>query len=111
MAHKFRPVAPRPDINREKPMAKVADIEVEFKQSERIALIDSAVKLVTIFSNREPTLLPPQEYGSKPSLTTEESQAYRSALEFLAIQYNGQCRVEIALPKMPEMSETDLGCM
>ena len=68
-------------------MANVSDMEIEIRQSERIALIDSAVELVTIFANREPTLLPSPEYGSEPSLATEEAQAYRAALAFLQMQY------------------------
>ena len=80
------------------------DMKIEFKQSERIALIDSAIELVKIFANRRPTI-------ARDTIFDIEQLAYKAALEFLAIQYNGQCRVDIALPKMPEMSETDLGCM
>ena len=70
-------------------MASVADMEmeIEIKQSERIALIDSAVELVKIFANREPTLSPPPEYGSELRLSEEESVAYCSALAFLQMQY------------------------
>lgn len=96
---------------RERQMAKVPDMEIEFKQSERIALIDSAVELVTIFANREPTLCPPPEYGSEPSLATEEAQAYRSALAFLQMQYELEKPVVVMRHPIPEMSETDRGCM
>lgn len=61
-------------------MAKVADMEIEFKQSERIALIDSAVELVKIFANRRPTI-------AGDTIFDIEQPLYKAALEFLQMQY------------------------
>jgi len=76
-------------------MARLEDMHVDIQvvqgsDAVRIAMIDSAVELVTIFANREPKLLPPPEYGSEPSLATEEFHAYRSALAFLQMQYESE---------------------
>tara|TARA_R110000868_G_scaffold2697_1_gene18947 strand:+ start:2309 stop:2656 length:348 start_codon:yes stop_codon:yes gene_type:complete len=49
-------------------------MEIELKHSERIALIDSAVELVTIFANRPPAI-------------TSELRAYEAALAFLQMRY------------------------
>ena len=55
-------------------MANVSDMEIEIRQSERIALIDSATKLVASFVNRPPAI-------------TSELRAYEAALAFLQMQY------------------------
>ena len=83
---------------RERQMAKVPDMEIELKQSERIALIDSAVKLVTIFANRPPAI-------------TSQLRAYEAALGFLQMQYELEKPVVVMRHPIPEMSETDRGCM
>lgn len=62
------------------PMANVVDMEIEIRQLARIALIDSAVELVKIFSNRKPTI-------SGDTIFDIEQPAYESALEFLQMQY------------------------
>ena len=73
---------------REKRMANVADMEmeIEFKQSERIALIDSAVELVGIFSSRPATI------SGEPGMTESELEFYESALAFLQMQYESERR-------------------
>jgi hypothetical protein len=65
-------------------MAKAADMEIEIKQSERIALIDSAVWLVGIFSGRAATI------SGEPSMTKSELEFYQSALAFLQYQYESE---------------------
>ena len=78
-------------------MAKVADMEMEIRHVAspmelsveiKIKLIDSALELI-------------RELKLEPEKSSDEEDAYNAALGFLAIQYNDQCRVEIALPKEP----------
>jgi hypothetical protein len=77
-------------------MAKAADMEIEIKQSERIALIDSAVWLVSIFSSRPATI------SGEPSMTESELEFYQSALAFLQMQYELEKPVVvIRTPKEP----------
>ena len=78
-------------------MAKVADMKMEIRHEaspmelsveSKIKLIDSALELI-------------RELKLEPEKSSDEEDAYNAALGFLAIQYNDQCRVEIALPKEP----------
>ena len=73
-------------------MAKVADMEMEVRQELsveiKLKLIDSALELI-------------REFKLEPEKSSAEEDAYDAALGFLAIQYNDQCRVEIALPNEP----------
>ena len=80
---------------RERQMAKVADMEMEIRHVAspmqlsveiKLKLIDSALELI-------------REFKLEPEKSSNEDDAYNAALGFLAIQYNDQCRVEIALPK------------
>lgn len=62
-------------------MAKLADMEIEIKMDERVLLVDSAVRLVKIFSGRPSTI------NGEPSLMQCELEFYHSALAFLQMQY------------------------
>ena len=72
------------DSTEEIDMAEFADMEIEIKQSEPIALIDSAVRLVEIFSGRPSTI------SGEPSLMKCELDFYHSALAFLQMQYESE---------------------
>jgi hypothetical protein len=78
-------------------MAKIADMEMEVRHVAspmelaveiKLKLIDSALELI-------------REFKEQPEKSDAEQDAYDTALAFLSIQYNDQCRVEIALPKEP----------